>query len=142
MIGGFRSSLLWLDAVSSCIHCGTDELLVLHMYSGCMREQCLVRIMRIKILQSLTTTARIEMHQSPIAVVLLTMRHSQSTDHRLMKTSSKLSKRRDPHPCDNIISQTINKLSSQTIMNNILHNIGKGPFRQIPLSRKVSAYNH
>ena len=33
-------------------------------HSRLMREQLLVRTMRIKILQSLTTTARIEMHQS------------------------------------------------------------------------------
>ena len=29
----------------------------------------------------------------------------------IMKTSSKRSKRRDPHPCDNIVRQSINKLS-------------------------------
>ena len=40
-----------------------------------------------------------------------------------MKTSSKRSKRRDPHPCDNIVRQTINKLSFQTTMNNICHNV-------------------
>ena len=33
-------------------------------------------------------------------------------------------KRRDPHPCDNVVRQTINnKLSFQTTMNNIFHNI-------------------
>ena len=36
-----------------------------------------------------------------------------------MKTSSKQWKCRDPHPCDNIARQTINKLSFQTTMNNI-----------------------
>ena len=41
----------------------------------------------------------------------------------LMKTSSKRSKRRDPLPCDNIVRQTINKLSFQTTMNNIFSNI-------------------
>ena len=30
--------------------------------------------------------------------------------HRLMKTSSKRSKRRDPHPCDNIVQQHISYL--------------------------------
>ena len=76
-------------------------------HSGLVREQLLVRAMRIEILQALTTTARIEMHQSQTATVLLIMRHNQSTsspdeDH------GKWSKRRDPHPCDNIVRQTIN----------------------------------
>ena len=48
-------------------------------HSGLVREQLLVRTMRIKILQSLTTTVRIEMHQPQTAMVLLIMRHSQST---------------------------------------------------------------
>ena len=48
-------------------------------HSGLMREQLLVRTMRIEILQSLTTTARIETHQSQTTTVLLIMRHSQST---------------------------------------------------------------
>ena len=61
------------------------------------------------------TIARIEMHQSKTATMLLIMRHSQSTsspDDLNMKTGSKRSKSRDPRPCDNIVRQTINKLSS------------------------------
>ena len=80
--------------------------------SGLVREQLLVRTMRIEILQSLTATGRIEMHQSQTATVLLIMRHS-----------SKQSKRHDPHPCDNIVRQTINELSFQTTVNNIFRNI-------------------
>ena len=94
-------------------------------HSGLVREQLLVRTMRIEILQSLTTTARIEMHQSQTATLLLTMRHSQSISSPDERTSSKRSKRRDPHPCDNIVRQTINKLSFQTTMNNIFRNNAK-----------------
>ena len=35
--------------------------------------------------------------------------------HHLMKTSSKQSKHCDPHPCDNIVRQTINKLLFPTL---------------------------
>ena len=48
-------------------------------HSGLVREQLLIRKRRIEILQSLTTTVRIKMHQSQTAMVLLIMRHSQST---------------------------------------------------------------
>ena len=43
--------------------------------------------------------------------------------HHLLKTSGRWLKRCDPHPCDNIVRQKINKLSFQITMNNIFHNI-------------------
>ena len=48
-----------------------------------------------------------------------------------MKTSIKQSKHRDPHPCDNIVRQTINKLSFQTTMNNIFRNMSNFVFETL-----------
>ena len=42
-----------------------------------------------------------------------------SRHHRLIKNSSKQAKQCDSHPCDNIVTQMINKLSFQTTVNNI-----------------------
>ena len=57
-----------------------------------------------------------------ILIVLTKSCSLMNRHHHLMKTSSKWSKCRDPHPCDSIVRQTINKLSFQTTMNNIFRN--------------------
>ena len=56
------------------------------------------------------------------SILILTVVVNDWRHYRLVKTSSKRSKRCNPHPCDNIVRQTINKLSFQTTMNNIFHN--------------------
>ena len=47
-------------------------------YSGPLREENLFRATNIEILQSVTTTATIEMHQSTSTTDLLIMTHSRS----------------------------------------------------------------